>query len=170
MGELTDKLRALTVRATSPDGNIEVVLRSWDQSMEIAFRNDSYERSYTEESLAIQLSRMLTLLMAGREQGRNQALESAGWRPRDRSKPHWDKRKREYETAVMDAHAFGESVNEYIRIDSTALRGFTVSVAPSTRNDLDEEAFTTELVSAVTDLFADWHMLVTELRKEHVYQ
>jgi hypothetical protein len=164
MGELTEKLKALTVRVLSPDGNIDAVLHSWEEAVEIAFREDSYERLYTEESLGYQLSRVLTLLMIGRQRGHAQALETSGWQTRDYSKPHWDKQEREFEKIAFDTQTFGESLNDYIRVDSTALHSFSVSIAPGTTTELEEEMFVKEFASAITDLLADWRMVVSELR------
>ena len=168
MGQLTEKLKALTVRASSPDGLIDGTLHAWEETVEISFQNDSYDSDYTEQALSHQLSRLLDLLAVGRLRGRAQAAVETGWRKRDFSKPHWDKQQRDFEEAALDAETIGASSNERICLVSVAMRTFTVTVKSGTLDELDEQEFCSEFASAVKDLISDWQIVTSELRKHYL--
>lgn len=152
MGELTDRLETLSVRASSPDGGIEGTVRG-RLEVDIRFVYDAYRR-YTERDLGHQLAQLGALLWTRyrREYIETATAVRAGDDPIIDDQPR-DLVFRERMEALI---VRGRSAEGWINMRSRALVHWDVDVGVGAVRQLGEDEFLLELSGAIADILRDW--------------
>lgn len=166
MGRLADKLDALTVRALSPDRQIQGELRQRTK-IDISFAAEgSYYEYKSEQSIAAQLSAVLNALIIGRHEGFRAAVREVTDLTLD-DHPHWDARRRRFREERDNAPLEGQSASGWLKVTSVGLRDAKATVAPGAFEELDASGFLAEVQSAIADLWKDQAMAMSYLRRTH---
>lgn len=168
MTKLTERRERMTITATSPDGNIKVILRR-ERQIRCEFRTADVFHQYGATDLAMQLSAMLCEMEEGRRRGVRQVYQASGWPVVDPDKPHWDAQRRRYREALREAEARGKSAQGLVLLKSTAVPDrYQVKVHPKAFEELDADGFWNEVYSAYADLRTDAQVKRNELRREYL--
>jgi hypothetical protein len=150
---VADRLKALTVRVSSPDSHIQGVLNG--RSVRIRFRPGSYE-DYREDVLAHQISRLLTLMATGYRRGHGQVMKDADLvSVTDPAKADGPKQRR-YLTEVNELVVLGRTARGLVRIRCVGMRDWQCRIAPGTVKGLTEEQFVAELEAAIQRLLSNY--------------
>lgn len=165
MGIMADRLNKMVVTVSSPDGQIEGVLRDRD-AVSVEFRVGTYRR-YQERTLEYQLARLATLLWTGYQRGYNDAVAAATGRPVQDGRHLWDARRRAFRDAQAATVAEGMSVGERVFITNTGMLSWQVVIKDGTIAAVDEKEFAVECVSAFDRLMMDYRHKMALLRAEH---
>lgn len=165
MSLIRQKLNAMTVRVSSPDGGIEGILKGGREAS-ISFRGENYYR-YEAGTLSVQLAGLLRSWFAGYDQGRLAIREEAGRPVAETAGPHWNRTVRDFRTELLNTKCEGESDREFVRVSGIGRRDFTVTLASDALDELDEDDFAREFCSAVSDYVADLRMVSDMLKREH---
>jgi len=146
MGEVADRLAALTVRVSSPDTNIQATARA-GRIASIHFRPGSYT-GYTENVLASQIARTATLLFVGHERGVSQIMEKAGLRRRKDPAQALDEAERRYLERAFAIEADGTGPQKLVRLRTVGMMKWECRIEPGTLKRLAEDRFLNELTAA----------------------
>lgn len=165
MAELADRLDALTVRCTSPDGNID---GAWNRNtrLRIAFFDNSYE-DYSERELERQLSALANLLRVGFTRGYVRALATvSGPQIVDAGDESDDEETRKFKAALRNITSAGMSDEHCVFVRARGLERWDVTIRNGSLAELSEAEFVTELLHAVRENLTDHRDKVNELRDE----
>jgi hypothetical protein len=164
MGEFTDRLSLLSVRADSPDGRITGSVESPPRAT-IRFRDRAY-RQYSDSGLAHQLDQLAALLFARYRREYDEVLAAYRDLPpgagdlRYATSQEITFRERQAALTVR-----GRSARGRLEVTTRALVRWEVTVAAGTVSSLDESEFSSEVQSVVADVLRDWRnqtILLTE--------
>lgn len=162
MKRLGGRLDVLAVRATSPDGNVNAVLRRPGQ-VELAIRECAYKR-YDVDVLARQLRTTFVRLTSGWRQCQHEGMFAvpdgglACSSARDESVHSFRIR----EAAL---HAEGASRDGRIRLAAVGLRRWRVAVAAGTVAAYSHEQFVAETQHAITEVWRCHRVGLYELQR-----
>lgn len=148
MGEVADRLAALTVRVSSPDANIQAIVRAGSIAS-VHFRPGAYV-AYTENALAYQIARTATLLFVGHERGVAQIMQDAGLGRRKDPAQALDEAERRYLERVFAIPADGTGPLKLVRLRTVGMMKWECRIAPGTLQRLTEDRFLDELTAAGT--------------------
>jgi hypothetical protein len=145
VGRLADRLAALSVGVSSPDGSIQAAARAGEFAG-ITFSPEAYVR-YTEADLAHQLARTATLLYIGHERAVQQAMEEVGLRRVTEPAQARDEPQRRFLEAVQKIFVIGSGSRELVSLETTGMVSWQCRIAAGTLQQLAEW----ELVAEVTE-------------------
>ncbi|HZE39032.1 MAG TPA: hypothetical protein VE172_09510 [Stackebrandtia sp.] len=165
MGILADRLDAMVVRVSSPDGRIAGELRNRDD-ITVSFPAGGFRR-YTERGLEHQLSRLVLRLWTGYRRGFDTALAEALDGNPEKPRRSWDANQRRFHTAQAETVAEGMSPAECVYLRTAGMRSCDVVVRDGTVNKMDESEFVAELLGAYRAMNRDFRAKMYELRAEH---
>lgn len=162
---IAEKLDGLTIRASSPDGNIRSVLEGRTK-LRLEFRPDGY-RAYTERELEHQLSRLATLTWTSYRRGYTEIVTSAGLEVVFEPGDEWNSHDREYQKVRLEVEGRGESGDGTVRTRTQALLRWQFKIKDGTVKRLPEADFTRETLSAVRLAIKDYQSQSAELRQKY---
>lgn len=162
MGRVSERLDAMTIRAVSPDGNIQARLQKRNR-VEMVFRSDAYAE-YDEETLTVQMQLVAERLTAGCREGERTAIRQATGRDVD-DKPHWDARQRRYHAERDKLFVEGYSPDGHLRLASVGMREWGVWMTRGAIRELSEEQFVAQTQAALTCLWLNYRAALHELRR-----
>lgn len=165
MGELGDRLDAMVVQASSPDGQINVSVRGQGELIDIAFRAGAYRR-YREEELAHQLSRLATLAFTRYRREEQEIIDAAFGESVNDELSEYGAERRRYNEALERLTAVGASGDGAVQVRTVGLVTWTVSIAPGTLDRCTEQEFLAEARTAVGALLARYQAGVLALKDE----
>ncbi|MFD0560155.1 hypothetical protein FB566_4149 [Stackebrandtia endophytica] len=165
MGIMADRLAAMVVKATSPDGQIEGELRDND-ALRLSFRPGAY-RHYTEDGLGRQLSRLALRMWTGYQRAYDEAVAEATGRPVDRSVEDWDANRRRFRKAQAETKCTGFSTDGWVYAETTGMVAWTFVVRNGALSSLSEDEFVDQALSAYFAMNDDYRTKMRELRAEH---
>jgi len=165
MGIMADRLAALVVKATSPDGQIEGELRDND-ALRLSFRPGAY-RHYTEDGLGRQLSRLALRMWTGYQRAYDEAVAEATGRPVERSVEEWDANRRRFRKAQAETKCTGFSTDGWVYAETTGMVSWTFVVRNGALSSLSEDEFVDQALSAYFAMNGDYRAKMRELRAEH---
>lgn len=165
MGIMADRLAAMVVKATSPDGQIEGELRDND-ALRLSFRPGAY-RHYTEDGLGRQLSRLALRMWTGYQRAYDEAVAEATGRPVDRSVEEWDANRRRFRKAQAETKCTGFSTDGWVYAETTGMVSWTFVVRNGALSGLSEDEFVDQVLSAYFAMNDDYRAKMRELRAEH---
>ncbi|HIW63166.1 MAG TPA: hypothetical protein H9881_11960 [Candidatus Stackebrandtia excrementipullorum] len=161
MGIVADRLKALTVRVTSPDGNIQGLLNGRD--MRIRFRPGTYHQ-YGEELLEHQLSRLFTLTATGYRRGHGHIMSEVDLISiTDPADANSDAQRR-YLEAVPELVVTGATTDGLVRIRCVGMRDWRCRIRPGTIAALEESQFVTETETAIQSLLTHYRREIMFLK------
>ncbi|MEV6843653.1 hypothetical protein [Actinoplanes sp. NPDC051411] len=165
MGELADRLERLTVRETSPDGQIAAT-RDRNQ-VTLRFHEGAY-RSYTESALAGQLGDLARSVRAGCQRGYYEVIGDVTGQPVSAGEVEreLDGRERRFYEAQRALRVETSSVNGWITVETEGLDQWRVRIRDGALRALSEEQFISEGVAALGRLLTAYHDRDRELRDE----
>lgn len=164
MGIVADRLAAMRIELSSPDGTLTGILRSSD---DLTFEfGEGALRHYTERGLEHQLSVLFGRLWAAYRQARLAAVAEATGRPAEPFKP-WRANGRRYETEREETVAQGMSTGNHVFVSSTGLRRWHIVVRDGSLSAMDEADFAAEVNSGYAAMMNDWHQKLHQLRAKH---
>lgn len=166
MPSLAEMLSRLTVKVTSPDNQIMMVLRR-GSDITVRFRSGAFE-DYEQYELESQLSSMLTTGWEAHRTGSRQAIAEAGGEPFDDDHVHWDANRRRYRAATLELKVLGKSDRKRIRVRTVGMRSFAVQVKPGALPTFTEDEFRHELVSAIQNMLAQHQFELVDLKVAHL--
>lgn len=146
MGRLAERLAALTVSVSSPDGNIQARSRAGELA-EITFSPEAYPR-YGETELAHQLARTATLLYVGHERAVQQTMEEVGLRRATDPAHARDESQRRFLEAVQKISVTGSGSRELVTFEIAGMASWQCWVAAGTLQQLPEWEFIAEVTEA----------------------
>jgi hypothetical protein len=152
VGELADRLSALSVEARSPDGRISALARGTDD-ITVRFTGDAYRR-YTESDLARQLEQLAVLTWTRYRRAHNSIIES--FVDQDGPVSGDNEQDRVFYERLEHLTVVGASTDRWVTLQSRALVRWDVTVVDGAVRALTEEQFLGELGSAVADLMGDY--------------
>jgi hypothetical protein len=160
MGKYADLVAGMSIKVTSPDGNIRAEFVGGHR-VTIQMRPQCYER-YSEDGLARQLDHLGRLVHVGYRRGLNRALyEVTG--EEARNEPHWDARIRRFEAARSEVEAFGTSPGNCVRATAIGLLHWNFRIRPGTLNRLGEDQLLMEVDAVVEAVRTDNNQKVSDL-------
>jgi hypothetical protein len=153
-----DQLDTMTIRATSPDGQIQLTF-SGGSDITLTFRTGAYAR-YRERPLESQLARLATGVWTGYRRGYLQAIgETAGG-----DQPSTDERRRRFQDARARMLATAESPRGFVRVEAVGLMRWRVDIRDGALTRLTEQQFVTEANAAAKALLADYAAKMVHLK------
>lgn len=161
------QLRAMKIKATSPDKRVLGTLQRRHQT-ELFFADEEAYDEYTDvNALAYQMQEVLRRLTSAYREGRQTVLSQVpGWQPEDQS--HWDAKRRRFQSERDGIFAQGVSPGRFVQIEAIGLHDWTVVVLAAALSELNAEAFRFEANTALKALRED-HAAELCLLKEEVY-
>lgn len=165
MGEITDRVDRMVVRATSPDNNIMAAFTG-GRTLEIQFRPGTY-RAYSRHGLQHQLSQLGPLVFTGYRRGLNQVIQSVTGSTEPASED-WDANRRRYRQAQEKLVARAFSPNRRLRAQAEGLLHWTVEIKDGTLAELSEADFCREASKLVDRVLNDHNIKIGELQKRHL--
>ncbi|GIE74136.1 hypothetical protein Aph02nite_00860 [Actinoplanes philippinensis] len=167
--DLGERLRALTVTATSPDGGIRATVTG-DNRLSLRFRPGTY-RWYDERGLSRQLSGLGTVTWVAWIRQREEVIRLASGRSRSEAEQsrqrHDDPGRREFAEQLRRLECAGRSAGHAVRISLSGAARWQVEIAEGTLGARTEQAFADEVVTAFDDLIRDRTAQLTLLRAAH---
>jgi hypothetical protein len=152
MGELTDRLELISIRASSPDGGIEGTVRG-RLDVDIRFVPGAYSR-YTESALGGQLAQLGSLLWTRYRREYTETV--AAVRAADNLVVDDEPRDVIFRERMEALVVRGSSVQGWITVRSRALVHWEVEVGAGAIRHLSEDEFLAELGGAIADVLRDW--------------
>ena len=165
MGIMADRLDAMVINVSSPDGQVHGELRDRD-AISVSFEGESYSE-YTERDLERQLARLALLLWTGYQRGYDAALSEATGQPVTRSRESWDANRRRFRDAQAETVAKGMSKEGYIYVETTGMLSWQVVIRDGTLKELEETQFCEELIGAYHVMSAEYRAKMSQLRAKH---
>lgn len=166
MSTLRERLDALTVEATSPDGQIKTRLVG-DDDLTLAFRPGAFDK-YDERGLEHQLERLAVLTWITYRRGYFTALHPDDPdAAKEAQKPHWNTKYRRYHEAVAEMVGKGPAPSGLLEMRSKGLAHWKVRIQDGALKRLGEEQFIKEALAAFARVRADSEMKRTLLKDEH---
>ncbi|MGH8879036.1 MAG: hypothetical protein ACRD0P_17125 [Stackebrandtia sp.] len=165
MGIMADRLDAMVINVSSPDGQVHGELRDRD-AITVSFQDNSY-RHYTERGMEHQLSRLAVLLWTGYQRGYDAALTEATGQPVTRSTETWDANRRRFRDEQAKTVAKGMSKEGYIYVETTGMLSWQIVIRDGTLKKLDETQFAEELIGAYHAMSAEYRAKLSRLRAKH---
>ncbi|WP_415647441.1 hypothetical protein [Stackebrandtia soli] len=132
----------------------------------MAFSGNAFQDYRDAGSLAGQLSGALTELMSKRRATVIAAMERVSGQTVEDG-PHWDARRRRFREERDALVAAGLSDDGLIDIETVGLRDWDVDVEPYALSRLTASGFTGSFASAMTDLWQNHTVVLTELKIAH---
>jgi DNA-binding protein YbaB len=168
-GDLGERLRAMTVTATSPDGAIRATI-SGDNRLSLRFQPGTYQW-YDEHGLSRQLAGLGTTTWVAWTRERNEIIRLASGQSRDESEQnrqqHDDPNRQRFAENLRNLECEGLSTGRWIRITLSGATRWQVQIADGTIRDRSEQAFAAEVVTAFDALIRDRTAKLAILRAEH---
>jgi hypothetical protein len=162
MSDLRDRIEAIHVRVSSPDGAITAELANRTQ-MRLSFAPGWYDRC-DESDLERRLSALATLLWTGRMRKYWVVLsQDAGERIIGESKPI-SPRAVAYREARDKMVAKGRSADGRVSVSVQGMRQWTIQVQRGTVRAIDENAFVAAAGQAATELIQDQYRGIAALK------
>lgn len=165
MGVMADRLAAMVVKVTSPDGQIEGELRDND-ALRLSFHPGTY-RTYTEDNLGRQLSRLALRMWTGYQRAYDEAIAEATGRPVERSVEEWDANRRRFRQAQAETKCTGFSTDGWVYAETVGFVSWNFVVRNGAIAKLDEGEFVAEALSAYFVMNNDYRNKMRALRAEH---
>lgn len=165
MGIMADRLNSMVIRVSSPDGQIEGVLRDRD-AVSVTFRGDTY-RHYQERTLEYQMSRLATLLWTGYQRNYNAAISEVMGYPVKEERHLWDANRRRFRDEQSRTVAEGMSPGKCVYIQNTGMLSWQFVIRDGTLTEIDDQEFAAECLAAFHSLMADYRVKMARLRAEH---
>jgi hypothetical protein len=164
VGEIADRLDAMTIRVTSPDNNIAAKL--WNRrQVDFRFRSGAY-RSYDERGLEHQLSQLGTLLWTGYRRGYDTIMKDNDMilmvEPKDANSDTGRKFLEMRDVTVAE----GVSQGGWVKVRTEAMLRWKFRIKDGGLAGHTEEQFITETLSAIHALMRHWEELVRRAREE----
>jgi hypothetical protein len=150
VGRLAERLAALTVSVTSPDGSIQARSRG-GQLAGLTFRPSAYPR-YSETDLAHQLARTATLLYIGHERAVQQTMEEFGLRRATEPSHARDEAQRRFLEAVQKIAVTGSGSRELVTFEIAGMASWQCWIAAGTPQRVPEREFVAEVTEAARDV------------------
>ncbi|MGH8876604.1 MAG: hypothetical protein ACRD0P_04555 [Stackebrandtia sp.] len=171
MGIYADRMRALNLTFTSPDGKVAARLTN-NTNMALSFQPNAY-REYKEGSLEIQLTALMRLAHAGRRRAHMEALSESMMKTAGRpAEPPKDWQLSQKQLKFRNKHAElesrGKSQNDVLRVLNTGMRNWEVRIKPGTLDKTTEDEFKREFTSAIANMMTDYRFKIADL-KQAVY-
>lgn len=164
MTTLSDKIDNMTIRVTSPDGNIMAKLHNL-YSVRISFRPGSYP-SYDADGLTSQLAALLTTVWETRRTTvRDLFADDGGLEPL--REPHWDANRRRFREGLRNLRLRGASIGGLVKVRSTGMASFECRIKPGSLDSLTENQFVAEFNTALRALEADRRHQTAKLKDQH---
>ena len=164
MGTYADLMDALTLRVTSPDGQLAATLTGRSK-LDIAFADGSYSR-YTERALEEQAKYLLQSVFSAQRRAHFDALSKAQGRMITEEPPPADNRGKRYRELVAEAVATGDSRRGTVRVGNRGITEWKVRIADGTLGRLSSQEFTGELGSALQAMLRELFVKRGQLRRE----
>ncbi|MEV0649461.1 hypothetical protein AB0I28_29810 [Phytomonospora sp. NPDC050363] len=142
MGEVADRLAALTVRVSSPDGNVRATVKA-GLLESVRFRPGAYA-DYTEDGLAWQIGRAATLLYVGHERGVAQIMREAGLNRRKDPAQARDEAERRYLEKVFTIPATATGPRGQVRLSTVGMLSWACRIKTGALALLREDEFVAE--------------------------
>ncbi len=162
MADLKDRIQAIHVRVSSPDGEISAELRNRSQ-MTLSFAPGWYDRC-TEGDLERKLGALASLLWVARMREYWEVRsKDAGERITGEPKPISPRAVRycaEREALV----ARGRSADGRVSVSVEGMRNWTVKVTPGTVRAIDEYEFAASAGQAAAELIRDQYQKIAALK------
>lgn len=162
MGELADRVQAMRVRASTPDGMMTAELRNGSE-VALSLVPGWYDNCH-ESDLERQLTRLGSLLWVARTReywatvsnitGEHVAGEDRPISPRDV----------EFTEARETVVARGRSTDGHVTLSVEGMRRWTVTIAPGTVRGLSERDFVNAVRQAASGLIQDQLAQITALK------
>jgi hypothetical protein len=165
MGEVAERLVALSITVSSPDGNLEASVQGREPGS-LSFRPGAYER-YTEAELAHQLARTATLLFVRHDQGVQKVMTYSGLHRPRRPAEAVDEAGRRYLEKLPTIHASGTGPQQLVRFETTGLMDWRCEIAEGTLRYLAKPEFIGEAMAAVRQLLREHQHRTALLRNEY---
>lgn len=166
MSTLRERLDALTVEATSPDGQIKARL-SGDDDLTVAFKPGSFD-GYSERALEHQLERLAVLTWVQYRRGYFKALNpDEPLSDKTTTPTHWNAKYRQYHEEVAEMVGQGKAPSELFEVRSKGLAFWKVRIEDGALKQLGEERFIGELLVAFSRVRADSERKRTLLKDKH---
>lgn len=164
MGILADRMDALRVRVSSPDGKMTAEL-SGRSRIDLTLSRDAYLR-YSEATLETQLIAMARLLWAGRTREYFAALSEALGQTVTREERPIGRQDIAFHEGRDALTAQGRSTDGRVRVQVRGMRDWDVRILPGTVRSLREPEFADRVREAAHDLIQDQFRQVGRLRQE----
>lgn len=162
---IAERLDKLSIRSSSPDGNIRSILTG-RTNLKLEFRSGGYEAN-TERELEHQLSRLATLTWTSYRRGYTEIVTSAGLEVVFEPGDEWNSHDREYQQARLEVEGRGESGDGTVRTRTQALLRWQFKIKDGTVKRLPEADFTREVLVAVRLAIKDYRSQSSELRQKY---
>lgn len=153
MGLVADELEALTVRVSSPDGNIQGELKG--RAVRFAFRPGTY-RNYREADLEHQFARLMTLLSTGYRRGHGQVMSRHGFTSIVKPSDTEDAGTRQYLDGMVNMRLSGATSKRLLRLRCTGMRDWRCRIAEGALGKLSQSELVAEAEAAVLALIDDY--------------
>lgn len=164
MGIIADRMAALRIETSSPDGQIDSVFTPIAQ-VSISFRGNGY-RNYTERGLEHQLSALATRWWVGYREARDDVMtEVTGVRPVREEIA--DARSRRFRAERDSTDCEGMSPRALIHVSGTGLHTWRVVLRDGVLASLDETEFADELAAAYRAAIRDFGLKLNRMQDKY---
>lgn len=167
MGKLSGRVAELSVRVTSPNGQLSAELKGYSE-ITPSFAAGTY-RYYDESSLEDDIAKVASLLFAARTKAYFDIMSESFGSPMNGELPALSSRDRDFDTARAELVAEGRSPDGNIVISARGLRSWSVHIARGSVRRLTESEFVEQLAGAARSLVQHQMDLIREL-KDDIYQ
>ena len=157
-----DRLNRMTIRASSPDQQVQVTLSDGD-NFAVAFQPGAYER-YRERALEQQLTRLATGVWSGYRRGYLTVVSELTGQPVGVGQHTSDSQRRRFQEARARLVSTGESPKGLVRVESVGLVRWQIDIRDGALAGLTEQEFLAELNRAVRALLTDYYARMIKLK------
>ncbi|GAA2471298.1 hypothetical protein [Winogradskya humida] len=165
MGELADRIQAMRVRASTPDGSITADLTDRDR-LTLHFPQGFYELC-TESDLERRLTHLASLLWVARTREYWRTFSDHTGQQITGEDTPISARDIDWRTERDEIIARGYSPDGRIAVKAVGMRQWQVDIAPGTVRALDERQFTAAVAQAATELVQDQFAKIAALSNKY---
>lgn len=166
MSDFGDKLVALTVTATSPDGQITATFGGQGANIGFTFQPGVY-KGYSETSLAHELSRLAMRVTATYVRAQTKLIDEEIPDVLHDDGIEYGLEDREYRRRVTAIKAGAKSPDGQISVASKSLARWKVRIAEGAVRRTSEETFKAGLLSAIREVIAQHQFETLKLKDEY---
>ncbi|GII21758.1 hypothetical protein [Planosporangium mesophilum] len=162
MGELADRIHAMQVRASTPDGRVTTALRHRSE-VTLAFAPGWYDRC-DERDLERRLAALASLLWVARTREYWRTVSDVTGDDATHEEKPVSPRDVKFAEAREALVARGSSADGRVCLSVEGMRRWTVRVAPGTVRALDEHEFGSAVGQAAAELIEDQFSKIARLK------
>lgn len=168
MSTVVDRLVRMTLKLSSPDGNLCATVDS-ERNAKFSFRDETWFEHYDAPLLAVQVEALFRTISTGREEGIRRAYAADGREPAAVDGSRWDATHQRFHEALARMEPLGQSPTGLVILAGTAdLSNCHADINARALRGTDAPTFLRELSTAYRNLLNDRRRRRAELVKQHL--